>query len=79
MGSVTALRPAADKRAVDLWDKVADKSDEIGKLIDNIPGIGVQGEATRNELALTLELLIKAATLLESTFKRYERWTNPNE
>jgi hypothetical protein len=64
---------------MELWSEVAAKSEEIGKLIDNIPGAGVQGEATRSELALTLELLIEAATLLESTAKRYEGWTNPDQ
>jgi len=73
MSSVTPIvpdPPKYDPKAQALWQEVADASDEIAKLVDNIPGLTVTGAETRSELERAGALLKAVADILRRTERR---------
>ena len=62
--------PKSDDRAQALWHEVARASDEIARIIDNIPGLTVTGAETRSELERAAALLQAVTDILRRTERR---------
>ena len=68
--NLTQPPPKADDRAQVLWHEVALASDEIARLVDNIPGLTVTGAETRSELERAAALLRAVSDILRRTQRR---------
>lgn len=62
--------PKLDAEAQTLWHAVAEASDEVATLVDQIPGLTVMGVETRNELERAAVLLEAVADILRRTERR---------
>jgi len=70
MTEITVAPLRVDERAQTLWQDVANASDEIATLVDNIPGLTVMGAETRSELERAAALLQAVADILRRTERR---------
>jgi ABC-type transporter Mla subunit MlaD len=70
MSNVVAVPPKFDTRAQSLWQEVAEASDQVAALVDNIPGLTVTGAETRSELERAAALLRAVADILRRTERR---------
>jgi hypothetical protein len=70
MSNVVAVPPKFDTRAQSLWQEVAEASDEVAALVDNIPGLTVTGAETRSELERAAALLRAVVDILRRTERR---------
>jgi ABC-type transporter Mla subunit MlaD len=70
MSNVVAVPPKFDTRAQSLWQEVAEASDQVGALVDNIPGLTVTGAETRSELERAAALLRAVVDILRRTERR---------
>ncbi len=59
-----------DPQAQALWSEVAQASDEVARLVDNIPGLTVTGIETRNELERAAALLKAVVSILTRVERR---------
>ena len=70
MTEISIAPPRVDERAQALWQEVANASDEIAAIVDNIPGLTVMGAETRSELERAAALLRAVADILRRTERR---------
>lgn len=70
MTEISIAPPRVDERAQALWQDVANASDEIATIVDNIPGLTVMGAETRSELERAAALLKAVADILRRTERR---------
>jgi hypothetical protein len=68
--NTTQPPPKSDDRAQTLWHEVALASDEIARIVDNIPGLTVMGAETRSELERAAALLKAVTDILRRTERR---------
>lgn len=64
MNNIISLRPSPDPAAQELWGHVAEASDRVSELMDEIPAVSVRGEDTRRELAEAHTLLTRVIEVL---------------
>lgn len=69
MSKITAS-PKFDAHAQALWQEVAEASDLVATIVDNIPGLTVAGAETRSELERAAALLKAVADILRRTERR---------
>jgi ABC-type transporter Mla subunit MlaD len=70
MSNVVAVPPKFDTRAQSLCQEVAEASDQVAALVDNIPGLTVTGAETRSELERAAALLRAVVDILRRTERR---------
>ena len=70
MSKITAVTPRFDGDAQALWQEVAEASDLVATIVDNIPGLTVAGAETRSELERAAALLKAVADILRRTERR---------
>jgi ABC-type transporter Mla subunit MlaD len=70
MSKIIAVTPKLDAVAQSLWQEVAEASDQVAALVDNIPGLTVTGAETRSELERAAALLKAVAEILGRTERR---------
>lgn len=67
---ITVAAPKYDPEAQALWQEVAQTSDLVSTIVDNIPGLTVAGAETRSELERAAALLKAVAGILQRTERR---------
>ena len=67
---VAVAAPKYDAQAQALWQEVAEASDLVSTIVDNIPGLTVAGAETRGELERAAALLKAVAGILQRTERR---------
>jgi hypothetical protein len=67
---VAVASPKYDPQAQALWQEVAEASDLVSAIVDNIPGLTVAGAETRSELERAAALLKAVAGILQRTERR---------
>ena len=67
---VAIASPRYDAQAQALWQEVAEASDLVSTIVDNIPGLTVAGAETRSELERAAALLKAVAGILQRTERR---------
>ncbi len=70
MSKITVATPKFDACAQALWQEVAEASDLVATIVDNIPGLTVAGAETRSELERAAALLKAVADILRRTERR---------
>jgi hypothetical protein len=70
MNKITVVTPKYDVQAQALWQEVAEASDLVATIVDNIPGLTVAGAETRSELERAAALLKAVAGILQRTERR---------
>jgi hypothetical protein len=70
MNKITGVTPKFDAQAQALWQEVAESSDLVATIVDNIPGLTVAGAETRSELERAAALLKAVADILKRTERR---------
>jgi hypothetical protein len=70
MNKIAGVTPKFDAQAQALWQEVAEASDLVATIVDNIPGLTVAGAETRSELERAAALLRAVADILKRTERR---------